>query len=388
MTQPTLTIDLDAVAANWRALDALSAAETAAAVKADAYGCGAEPVARALAEAGCRSFFVATMEEGAALAEALKPSPHSRGEGWEGGAAAIHILNGVATAEEAAEAKARGLIPCLNHLGQIEAWEAGAVTAKVEAGFASEATTNKNAPCALHLDSGMSRLGLPPEEVPHVPEGLDVALLMSHLACADEPDHPANADQRERFLQGVAALRPVASDARLSLAATGGALLGAEYHFDLVRCGIGLYGGLPFADARPVVALTAPVLQIREIPTGQPVGYGCTWAAGAPTRIATLPLGYADGMHRALSNRGRVFIDGQPAPVAGRVSMDLITVDVSAFPNLQPGDPVEIVGPNQTIDDLATSAATIGYEMLTSLGSRYARRYKGDASAWQEPLCP
>lgn len=375
MSQPTLTIDLDAIAVNWRALNALSgAAETAAAVKADGYGCGVEEVAGTLVDSGCRTFFVATLEEGIRLNAATPDLIRGllTAEGGPGSVAStakfsIYILNGVATEAEAAEAKAHGLRPCLNHLGQIEAWRA------VGGG-----------PCALQLDSGMSRLGLPPGELAHVPEGLDLGLILSHLSGADEPDHPSNAEQRERFLRSAASLTPVAPSARLSLGATGGTLLGEDYHFDLVRCGIGLYGGRPFLDAQPVVSLNASILQIREIPAGQSVGYGWTHTVKAPARIAALPLGYADGMHRALSNRGTVFIGGKPAPIAGRVSMDLITIDITGH-DAEVGDPVEIIGPNQSIDDLATAAATIGYEILTSLGSRYARRYKGGQSTSQEP---
>lgn len=348
MTQPVLTIDLDAVVANWRALDALSGrAETGAAVKANGYGCGADQVSQALAAAGCQTFFVATVEEGVSMRAALPEKT-------------IYVLNGVADRRDSAAAIASDLRPCLNHLVQIDAWR-----------------RSEGGACALQLDSGMSRLGLPPEEWPAVPAGLDVRLLMSHLCCADEPDHPANEEQHERFEQGIVALRDRVPDASISLAATGGVLLGDAFHYDLVRCGVGLYGGLPFSDAKGVVQLETPILQIREIPAGQGVGYGWTWTAKRSSRVGTLPLGYADGVHRAISNGATLYLRGKPVPLIGRVSMDLITVDLTDHPDVGVGDTLEVLGPNQTVDDLAQAAGTIGYEILTSLGQRYARRYTG-----------
>lgn len=348
MTRPTLTIDLAAVVANWRALDALSgSAETGVAVKANGYGCGAVEVGAALAEAGCETFFVATIEEGVALRAAL---PHP----------VIYVLNGVADRRDSAAAIAQNLRPCLNHPGQIETWQ-----------------RSEGEACALQLDSGMSRLGLQQSDWAGVPRGLDVRLIMSHLSCADEPDHRANQAQLEQFRRGADAVRAAAVEARLSLAATGGTLLGEAYHFDLVRCGIGIYGGEPFTAAQPVVRLDTPILQIREIEAGQGVGYGWTWQAARPSRIGTLPLGYADGMHRALSNGATLYLGGKPVPVVGRVSMDLITVDLTDHPSVQVGEQLEVLGPHQSVDDLATAAGTIGYEILTSLGQRYSRRYTG-----------
>ena len=348
MTQPVLTIDLDAVVANWRALDALSGrAETAVAVKANGYGCGADEVATSLAAAGCQTFFVATIEEGVSLRAALPELT-------------IYILNGVADRRDSAAAIASGLRPCLNHLSQIDAWK-----------------RSEGGACALQLDSGMSRLGLPSAEWPDVSSGLNVRLMMSHLACADDPDHPANEEQRSRFAEGVAALRGRAPDALISLAATGGTLLGEAFQFDLVRCGVGIYGGHPFVDAQPVVSLDAPILQIRDITAGQGVGYGWSWTAERPSRVGTLPLGYADGMHRAMSNGATLYFGGKPVPLIGRVSMDLITVDLTDHPSAEVGETLEVLGPNQTVDDLAQAAGTIGYEILTSLGQRYARRYTG-----------
>ena len=346
--QPLLTIDLDAVTANWRALDKLSGeAETGVAVKANGYGCGADEVAVALAEAGCQTFFIATVDEGVSLRAALPKQT-------------IYILNGVADRRDSAAAIAHGLRPCLNHLGQIDAWQ-----------------RSEGGACALQLDSGMSRLGLETEEWPSVPGGLDIRLLMSHLACADEPGHPANGHQLQRFENGIDSLRDRAPDALISLAATGGTLLGEAYHFDLVRCGVGIYGGHPFVGAQPVVHLDTPILQIRDISTGQGVGYGWSWTAERASRVGTLPLGYADGMHRAMSNGATLFFGGKPAPLIGRVSMDLIAVDLSEHPAAEVGDTLEVLGPNQSVDELAQAAGTIGYEILTSLGQRYARRYTG-----------
>ncbi len=350
MTQPILTINTGAACANWRALDVLSGtAETAAAVKANGYGCGAVEISRALEAAGCRTFFVATVEEGVSLRTALRDP-------------VIYILNGVADREDAAACLASGLRPCLNHPGQIETWQG---------------QTGHTA-CALQLDSGMSRLGLQPSELEKVPGGIDVRLVMSHLACADEPGHEANAFQYENFVCYADVLKDRVPEALRSLAATGGTLLGQAYHFDLVRCGVGLYGGAPYMQARPVVSLETPILQIRDIPAGQGVGYGWSWTAKRPSRIGILPLGYADGMHRALSNNATLYICGKPLPLIGRVSMDLITVDLTEHPQAQVGHMVEILGPNQSVDDLATAAGTIGYEILTSLGQRYTKRYTQD----------
>jgi alanine racemase len=194
---------------------------------------------------------------------------------------------------------------------------------------------------------------------------------MSHMGCADEPDHPLNRAQLAEFLRLTEGLgRP------RSLSATAGILLGSDYHFDVTRPGIGLYGGWPFTDARPVVALEAPIIQIRDVAPGECVGYAATWAAERPCRIATIGLGYADGLIRATSNRGAAWIGGRRVPIAGRVSMDLITLDVTDCP-CKPGDTVEFLGPHQGIDDLAGMAGTIGHEMLTSLGGRYRRSFIG-----------
>ncbi|SFQ96821.1 alanine racemase [Poseidonocella sedimentorum] len=346
MSTGQLHIDLDALAANWRALDAKSGAgvETAAVVKADGYGLGAGRVARALAREGARRFFVAVAEEGAALREAVGPGPEIAvfSGHMAGDTDMIHDL---------------ALTPMLNSIDQ--------ATRHLEA--------LPGHPFGVQLDSGMNRLGIEPAEWAAVRDILLPAgprLVMSHLACADEPDHPMNAAQLKSFREmtdGIAAPR--------SLAATGGILLGPEYHFDLTRPGIGLYGGAPFEEAAPVVGIELPVIQTREVAPGEPVGYGNTWTAEAPSRIATVSGGYADGLIRAMGPRARLWDGETPCPVVGRVSMDLITVDVTHLAAVPAS--LSILGPHQGVDALAEAAGTIGYEILTSLGARYARRYKG-----------
>lgn len=350
MATATLSIDLDAIAANWRALDRMSdpTTQTAAVVKADAYGLGAKQVARALAEAGARRFFVAVAEEGAAVRAALGPGPQ------------INVLGGH-MAGDAELIRALELTPMLNSVEQI--------TRHLEA--------LPDHPFGVQLDTGMNRLGL------EAPEWEAVAalvleqnpeLVMSHLACADEPGHPMNEAQLAEFIamtDGIGVPR--------SLAATGGILLGPEYHFELTRPGIGLYGGRPFADALPVVRLALPIIQTREVAPGEAVGYACGWIAEQPTLVATVAAGYADGLTRRYGNAALLWDGETPCPILGRVSMDLITVDVSHLPDLP--EALDILGPMQGVDDLADIAETIGYEVLTSLGPRYRRDYLSDRGA-------
>jgi alanine racemase len=339
-----LTIDLDAVAANWRALDRLSGSgtQTGAVVKSDAYGLGLGRVARALAQAGARRFFVALAEEGAALRQVLGPGPQ------------ICVFSG----HMAGDTEMIGdldLTPMLNSIEQ--------VTRHLEA--------LPGHPFGVQLDTGMNRLGMELAEWEAAAAFILEArpeLLMSHLACADEPDNAMNGAQ----LAGFHAMTD-GTDIPRSLAATGGILLGSAFHFDLTRPGVGLYGGLPFEAARPVVTLALPVVQVRELEAGETVGYGGAWTAEAPTRIATVSGGYADGLLRALSNRAVLWHGDTPCPIAGRVSMDLITVDVSHLDDVPAA--LDILGPHQTVDDLAAVAGTIGYEILTALGLRYERRY-------------
>lgn len=340
-----LTVDLDAIVANWKALDALSApdCETAAVVKADGYGLGAAEVGLALARAGVRTFFVAVAAEGEALRAVIGPEP------------AIYILGGYSR-ETMARYISQDLRPVLNSAEQARAWF----------------SDRPGAPAAVQLDTGMNRLGMEADELASLgPLPDSVLLVMSHMGCADDPPHPLNGAQLAEFrrmTEGIGRAR--------SLSATAGLLLGANWQFDLVRPGIGLYGGWPFTRARPVVRLEAPIIQVRELAPGESVGYAAAWTAGRPSRIATIGLGYADGLIRATGGRGRAFVGGQPAPFAGRVSMDLITLDVSDVP-CGPGDTVEILGPHQGIDDLANAAGTIGHEVLTSMGARYQRDYTG-----------
>lgn len=334
-------------------------------VKADAYGLGAVPVSRALWGAGCRSFFVATLDEGLTLRAALPE-------------AAIHVLAGPVAAA-AGEYVAGGLIPILNSLDEIAGWRAAA------------RARGRALPATLHLDTGMSRLGLPPAELERLvaePErlhGIDLVVVMSHLACPDEPEHPQNPLQLAAFRRALARLRP--AGARLSFASSSGIFLGRAYHFDLARPGAALYGLRPQIgqpnQLRQVVRLQGKILQLREVDTGTPVGYGATHRFARPARLATVGVGYADGYLRSLSNRGSAVVGGRRVPVVGRVSMDLLTLDVSELPagQLRPGDLVDLIGPDNPLDDLADQAGTIGYEILTSLGRRYARRYIGAGAA-------
>ena len=342
MSSGTLTIDLNAIVANWRALDAMTACETAAVVKADGYGLGAAEVAGALAWAGARQFFVALAEEGAALRRALGPGP------------TISVFSGH-MAGDTDLIRAHALVPMLNSVEQM----------------ARHLETLPEAAFGVQLDTGMNRLGMEPAEwaaVRDLAPGRTPALILSHLACADAPDHPMNARQLQLFAEITAE-----AGVPRSLAATGGILLGEPYHFDLTRPGIGLYGGLPFIDAHPVVALDLPVIQIRDVVPGETVGYGNTWSAARPSRIATVAAGYADGLIRAIGRGARVFAGDVPCPVVGRVSMDLITVDVTDLP--EPPEALSILGRHQSVDTLAEAAGTIGYEILTSLGRRYSRSY-------------
>lgn len=354
-----LTVDLAALRDNYRRLrQRLDGVACAAVVKADAYGLGAARVAPALAGEGCRQFFVAHLDEALALRPLL-------GESCE-----IFVLNGLPLGAEA-EAGAAGVVPVLNSLAQLDAWAALA------------RRQERVLPAVIQVDSGMSRLGLSPAELARLGEapqrlaGLDLRLVMSHLACADEPAHPANAAQRASFT----ASRRLLPAAPASLANSSGIFLGPEFHFDLARPGVALYGGNPLPGAanpmRPVVRLEAKVIQVRELPAGAAVGYGYSYRAAAPMRVATISLGYADGWQRSLSNAGQAYFGEVALPLVGRVSMDSVTLDVSALPEaaLPPGAVVELLGERQSVDAVAAAAGTIGYEILTSLGHRYHRRY-------------
>jgi alanine racemase len=351
-----LTVDLAAIVENYRMLAANAApAECAGVVKADAYGLGAAKVAPALHRAGCRTFFVATLDEGRALRALL---PLSR----------IYVLDGLHGSNAAAFIADR-LQPVLTSLEELERWRGAR---GMEAG--------------LHLDTGLSRLGMPADEAARLAaerqrlEGITLTLVMSHLACADDPAHPMNAEQLARFCATLDTL-PLPKGITRSLAASSGAFLGAKYAFDLVRPGAALYGIEPLArqpnPMRQVVRLQAKILQVRRVDAGGTVGYGATHRFDRPARLATIGVGYADGFMRSLSNRGGAYLDGRRLPIVGRVSMDLTVLDISGLPEgaARPGTLVDLIGPHNPVDSVATEAGTIGYEILTSLGRRYARRY-------------
>jgi alanine racemase len=344
MSSATLSIDLNALAANWRALDRAtpSGVQTAAVVKADAYGLGIARVVPALAAAGARRFFVAIAEEGASLRQILGPGPQ------------ICVFSGHMPGDTEMIGDL-DLTPMLNSVHQ--------VTRHLEA-LPGQAF-------GVQLDTGMKRLGMDAAEWEAIaPFVLDAGpeMLISHLACADDPDHAMNDAQLAQFhamTDGTGLPR--------SLAATGGILLGSRFHFDLTRPGIGIYGGNPYETALPVVGLTLPVVQARAVYPGETVGYSATWSPEAPSMIATVLGGYADGLLRTLS-KGCVLWDGEtPCPVVGRISMDALTVDISHLESVP--RTLDLLGPHQTIDDLAQAAGTIGYEMLTRLSPRLHRRY-------------
>lgn len=354
----TLIVDLAAIRENYLALHRrLGGTACAAVLKADAYGLGANRVAPVLAAEGCRHFFVAHLEEGIAL------RPHVPE------AAEVFVLHGLMPGCEDF-ALAHRLTPVLNSLEQVEGWT----------GLARR--LGRALPAVLQLDTGMSRMGLSPAELDRIVaesrrlDGLDLRLVMSHLACAERQDHPANGTQRLRF--DVARRRLPKAPA--SLANSSGVFLGPDFHYDLARPGAALYGLAPVAGApnplRPVVRLQARVVQLRSIAAGDEVGYGLTWRAEGPRRIATVAVGYADGFPRGTG--GTAHLGDIALPVAGTVSMDSITLDVSALPDgaLRPGAMVDLIGPHRSVDAVAADAGTIGYEILTRLGRRFRRDYR------------
>jgi alanine racemase len=356
-----LSIDLDAISANWRLLNEMvGQADCAAVVKADAYGLDATRVAPALARAGCRHFFVAHLDEAIAL------RPHLPG------AARLYVLHGAPPGVEA-EFLAHDLIPVLNCLSQVDAWSR------------LGRSEGRDLPALLQVDTGMSRLGLAAAELaaivadPGRLRGIDLCYLMSHLACAEAQDNPANALQLQNFRAALVVLPQIPG----CFANSSGIFLGRDYHFGLVRPGAALYGIAPVAGAanpmRPVIRLQGKVIQTRRIEAGAGVGYSLTWRARQASRIATVAVGYADGYLRSLSGRGIVRVNGVDLPQVGNVSMDTITIDISALPAeaLQTGSLVDLIDPSNGIDAVAERAGTIGYEILTALGSRYARRYIG-----------
>jgi len=358
-----LTIDLDVVAANYSLLQGKldsAGAKAGAAVKGDGYGLGARPVVRALANAGCRDFFVAHPHEGVVVREELPD-------------VGIHVLNGPLP-DAVDDYLEYGLTPVLNSLGDIALWRDAAKAR----GTALKAD--------VHIDTGMCRLGLDLGEAKAfladaeaLLEGIDLGLVMSHLASADVIDSDQSARQLALFKDAYKAL----GRGTPSLCNSSGIFLGADYHFAVARPGVALYGGNPTPHtANPMknpVRLEARILQVRNVAPPETVGYGATHLVAGPRRIATVPIGYADGYHRAGSDTGFATVDGHKAPIAGRVSMDLITLDVTDVPEhlARAGAMAEFIGDQRTPDDIARDWQTISYEVLTGLGRRYARTYKG-----------
>ena len=345
-----LSINLEALAANYHFLAEQSApSECAAVVKANAYGLGSRPVVRTLEKAGCKTFFVATLDEGLTLRTIT--------------AKTIYVFAGVTEENNVAFAEA-SLRPVLNSIPQVKLW-------------------NSRGPAALHLDTGMNRLGLSKKDFLKLSTSIsngtviEPTLILSHLACADEPAHDLNVQQLKKFQ----ALRPTFQSSPRSLSASSGIFLGPSYHFDMVRPGYALYGGNPTKNQpnpmSPVINLKARIMQCREVARGETVGYGATFRSDKRRQIATIAIGYADGYSRALAETAHVSIKGMLAPVAGRISMDLISVDITGIEGVKPGDWAEIIGSTISVDDLAKCAGTIGYELLTTLGARHKRIYIG-----------
>ena len=347
--QALLDVDLGAIIGNWRTLQARHpSGPVAGVIKADAYGLGARQVAAALHTAGCRHFFVAYLNEALAVRDVV---PN----------AMLAVLGGLMPGTEDAYVT-HDLTPVLGSLDEIDRCRGGAVI--------------------LHVDTGMSRLGLDARELKAVAQDrsrldrLNIRYVMSHLAASEVPDDPSNALQLQRF----AAARAMLPAAPASLANSAGIFLGPAFGSDLARAGAALYGINPTPGhpnpMRPVVRLSVRVLAVRDIPAGASVGYNAIWTAGRPSRIATAALGYADGFHRSLSGRGLAWFDGTRVPLVGRVSMDLTTFAVTDHPRVQPGCWLEVLGPHLSPDDVAQAAGTNGYEVLTSLGRRFHLVYR------------
>jgi len=395
-----LTVDLDALVANWRKLEKTAVpAECAGVIKADAYGCGAGPVARALAGAGCKTFFVATLDEARAVREALSSqalssqalsseAPSSEGLSSEAAKLpppAIYVLDGFF--QNSGDAYARiDARPVIGDLNELAEWDV----------FCRRSGWTGGA--AIHIDTGMNRLGLTITEaqgiVPRINAGdHGITLVMSHLACAETVNHPLNGKQLAAFRE----ISSLYSGVPAALSNSSGIFLGAQFQFDMVRPGAALYGVNPTPEAdnpmQPVAELKARIVQIRNVERGEGVGYGGTWTTRRPTRLAIVSAGYADGYFRAASandgTRGaEVVVAGKRCPIAGRISMDLIAVDITDLPNnaVRRGHMVTLIGEGITVDELAHHFGTIGYEVLTSLGRRYARVYKGGVA--ENPPAP
>jgi alanine racemase len=354
-----LSIDLSALAHNHAVLRAEAAgAEVAPVLKADGYGLGAERLGARLWDEGARTFFVARLSEGQALRRALTPDRP----------ASIHILDGF-TAGSGARMAASNLIPALSTLPQVsaaQAWAAGA---------------DKRLPVALHIDTGMNRQGVAPDEARALAQstdrlrGLDVGLVMSHLGSAESPKNPRNLDQLERFLD----VRSLFPRARASLSASAGVFLGADYRFDVVRPGVSLFGGgpeeRPDARLRAVATLTAPIADVRNLRPGDILGYGDSVRIAEPTRVGVVAAGYADGIIRAGRAGGHAWFAGARRRML-IVTMDLLVIDLGGV-EAAPGDEVELLGPNALLDDLAKASGSVAHEVLVRLSRRAERTYVG-----------
>jgi alanine racemase len=360
-----LTIDLKAVANNWKVLASKMPSGTlcGAALKTDAYGLGAQKIASTLVWAGCKNYFVAYPFEGKAIRDVV-------------GDQQIFVLNGLIQGGEA-DLVANDLIPVITSKIGLKQWS----------DYAKK--IGKKLKAAIHVDTGMVRLGIPTIEFVEMLEdisvfdGVEPVLIMSHLACADEKENPKNKQQLELFSNIVIAFRKFFPNAKASFANSAGIYLGQEYHFDLARPGIGLYGGLPakgISDLQPVISLKARILQIQDAEPPQTIGYGASYKLDKKRKIATAAIGYGDGYFRSLSNSGIGYIENQPVPAVGRVSMDLTTFDITDVnKNVNVGDYIDIINSNNTLEALANEAKTINYEVLTNLGKRYFRKYIGEA---------
>jgi alanine racemase len=354
-----LDVDLGALAANWRILRDRHGPgrDTAGVLKADGYGLGAIEVAACLHAAGCRHFFTAHLPEAVEIRPVVPDSM-------------LCVLHGLGPCE-AETFLEHGIAPALGTLGEVEVWNA------------TGATLGRRLPALLHIDTGMNRTGLSPSEVdrltaaPELRAHIDLLYVMTHLVSADASSSPINATQARAFAAAADRFPGV----RRSFANSSGLFLGGDFASDLARPGAALYGINPTPGApnpmRPVATLSARILQLRDVAAGQGVGYDHQWMAARPSRIATLPVGYADGYHRVLGNRAEVSFAGRLCPVVGRVSMDLITIDVTGCPEAAIGDWCEVIGPAVPVEKLAALAGTNGYEILTSLGRRFHRRYLG-----------
>ena len=349
---PRARIHLGNIVANWRAIAALTPdSEPGAVVKANAYGHGVRPVAKALQDAGCKTFFVAYVEEGVELREAVGPQP------------AVLVFNGAESADRDVLQQAR-LVPVMNSIPALTEWLSDAAAGEY----------------AVHIDTGMNRLGIRAEDVPqmlNLSRQRPPVHVMSHLVDSDVPDAAINARQLALFGELAAAF----PSARKSFSNTGGCFLGAAYGFDVIRPGIGLYGGGPKPPAGtqilPGMTLEAPVLTVQRVSAGETVGYGAEWIFDSPRTLATVALGYGDGFPRSATNKGYASLGGMPCPIVGRVSMDLITIDVTAAAGLaKPGAFAQFIGSEVPLEDQAKRAGTVGYELITGLGHRVRRIYE------------